>query len=206
VPTRFNPPPNWPPAPPGWTPPNGWQPDPSWPAPPAGWQLWVEEPQAKNPPATSIADARWTIGGGVAIVIGSLLPWISASNNGLMTVTITGGAKVTSAIFGLILAGIGFVIQSKSARGSFVKPGAYGWGIPLLVLSILGFLGYGIFTIAGFSGIQETDALGNTAKVTFSPSIGLVLLILGCVAVFAGSIKVLRHASRRQVTMPGTFG
>lgn len=41
---RFNPPPNWPPIPPGWTPPPGWQPDPSWPPPPPGWQLWVAQP------------------------------------------------------------------------------------------------------------------------------------------------------------------
>jgi hypothetical protein len=40
---RFNPPPNWPPAPPGWTPPPGWQPDPSWPPIPPGWQLWVPD-------------------------------------------------------------------------------------------------------------------------------------------------------------------
>ncbi len=40
---RFNPPPNWPPAPTGWTPPADWRPDPSWPAPPDGWQLWISE-------------------------------------------------------------------------------------------------------------------------------------------------------------------
>jgi Domain of unknown function (DUF4190)/Septum formation len=40
---RFNPPPNWPPPPPGFVPPPRWQPDPSWPPPPPGWQLWVEE-------------------------------------------------------------------------------------------------------------------------------------------------------------------
>lgn len=40
---RFNPPPNWPAVPPGWTPPVGWQPDPSWPPPPPGWPLWVAE-------------------------------------------------------------------------------------------------------------------------------------------------------------------
>ncbi len=40
---RFNPPPGWPPAPPGFTPEPGWQPDPSWPAPPPGWQLWVND-------------------------------------------------------------------------------------------------------------------------------------------------------------------
>lgn len=40
---RFNPPPNWPPAPPGWTPPADWRPDPSWPPSPAGWPLWLPE-------------------------------------------------------------------------------------------------------------------------------------------------------------------
>lgn len=40
---RFNPPPNWPPAPPGWVPDANWQPDPSWPPAPPGWQLWVPD-------------------------------------------------------------------------------------------------------------------------------------------------------------------
>jgi hypothetical protein len=43
MPRRFNPPPNWPPPPPGFTPPPGWQPDPTLPAPPPGWQLWIED-------------------------------------------------------------------------------------------------------------------------------------------------------------------
>ncbi|TDO10470.1 hypothetical protein EV580_4759 [Mycobacterium sp. BK086] len=38
---RFNPPPNWPPMPPGWTPDAEWKPDPSWPPAPPGWQFWV---------------------------------------------------------------------------------------------------------------------------------------------------------------------
>jgi Septum formation len=41
---RFNPPPNWPPPPPGFVPPPRWQPDPSWPPPPPGWQVWVDDP------------------------------------------------------------------------------------------------------------------------------------------------------------------
>jgi Domain of unknown function (DUF4190) len=40
---RFNPPPNWPPPPPGFVPPPRWQPDPDWPPPPPGWQLWVPD-------------------------------------------------------------------------------------------------------------------------------------------------------------------
>lgn len=45
---RFNPPPNWPPAPPGWAPDANWAPDPSWPPPPPGWQLWVDESRSRK--------------------------------------------------------------------------------------------------------------------------------------------------------------
>lgn len=40
---RFNPPPNWPRPPAGWTPPAGWKPDPAWGDPPYGWQLWIDD-------------------------------------------------------------------------------------------------------------------------------------------------------------------
>ncbi|GAB3144140.1 hypothetical protein GCM10027258_32210 [Amycolatopsis stemonae] len=42
---RFNPPPNWPALPAGWSPPPGWQPPADWPAPPKFWQLWTPEEQ-----------------------------------------------------------------------------------------------------------------------------------------------------------------
>jgi hypothetical protein len=45
-PLRFNPPPDWPLPPVGWTPQPGWQPDPSWPPMPAGWQLWIQDDAA----------------------------------------------------------------------------------------------------------------------------------------------------------------
>lgn len=68
---RFNPPPNWPASPPGWTPPPGWEPDPSWPAPPPGWQLWVSDgvgayaaPGQAKPKRT-----QWIIGGIVAVLV-----------------------------------------------------------------------------------------------------------------------------------------
>lgn len=38
---RFNPPPGWPAADPGWTPPPGWQPPTDWPPAPPGWQWYV---------------------------------------------------------------------------------------------------------------------------------------------------------------------
>lgn len=38
----FNPPPNWPKPPAGWSPPPEWRPDPAWGPPPAGWSFWVD--------------------------------------------------------------------------------------------------------------------------------------------------------------------
>jgi hypothetical protein len=37
---RFQPPPNWPPAPPGWQPPPGWTPPHTLPKAPEGWTFW----------------------------------------------------------------------------------------------------------------------------------------------------------------------
>jgi hypothetical protein len=59
---RFNPPPNWPPAPPGWTPPPDWRPDPNWPPPPPGWQLWIPDAPAGGKRTALIV-------GGVAVAI-----------------------------------------------------------------------------------------------------------------------------------------
>ena len=39
----FNPPPNWPPAPPGYTPPPGWIPGPEFPPAPPGWLWWIKD-------------------------------------------------------------------------------------------------------------------------------------------------------------------
>lgn len=47
---RFNPPPNWPPPPPGFVPPPRWQPDPAWPPPPPGWRLWVPDDSVPGGP------------------------------------------------------------------------------------------------------------------------------------------------------------
>lgn len=71
---RFNPPPGWPPHPPGWTPPPGWMPDPSWPPPPPGWQFWVPAIPAGHPPAPVVAGRPWLIRWwGVLALLGTLL-------------------------------------------------------------------------------------------------------------------------------------
>lgn len=55
---RFNPPPNWPPPPPGFAPDGNWAPDPSWPPPPPGWQLWVDDSGAQPPPGHPVP-SQW---------------------------------------------------------------------------------------------------------------------------------------------------
>ena len=73
---RFNPPPNWPPAPPGWTPPPGWQPDPTWLPLPPGWPLWVPDaPRRKTGLIIGALAVTLLIG------IGAVIAVVVASNN-----------------------------------------------------------------------------------------------------------------------------
>jgi hypothetical protein len=77
---RFNPPPNWPSAPPGWTPPADWRPDPSWPPLPPGWQLWVPDaPRARIGLVIGALAVTLLVGIGVVIAVvavngGSTIP------------------------------------------------------------------------------------------------------------------------------------
>jgi hypothetical protein len=67
---RFNLPPNWPPAPPGWTPPPDWRPDPSWPPMPPGWPLWVPDaPRSKTGFIIGAIAVTLLIGVGVVIAV-----------------------------------------------------------------------------------------------------------------------------------------
>lgn len=58
---RFNPPPNWPPAPPGWAPDANWAPDPSWPPPPPGWPLWLDDTDGAAPGVYPPYGAPWPV-------------------------------------------------------------------------------------------------------------------------------------------------
>lgn len=58
---RYNPPPNWPPAPEGWQPPAGWQPDPSWGPAPAGWSIWLNDDGTPSGPVYGTASAPYGV-------------------------------------------------------------------------------------------------------------------------------------------------
>ena len=185
---KLNPPPGWPPVPAGWTPPANWQPDPAWPAPPPGWQLWIEDnaamgtapvATATRAPAAVAAPSPnnfyVAVVGGLAIVIGAWLPFISVSVNTSIGSASSGDftmpvfLEVTSAMFGLLLTGFAWGMRKT-----------VGFGTALMVLSILGLCGYVGFTMLGIGGISIFH---------FSPGIGLIFSILGCIAVLVGASR-----------------
>ncbi|WP_319455695.1 MULTISPECIES: hypothetical protein [unclassified Mycobacterium] len=86
---RFNPPPNWPPAPPGWTPSPDWQPDPSWPPIPPGWPLWVAEPPTRRKAGLIIGAIAAVLLIGVGVVVAIIATRDSPN------VTVTGSTTTT---------------------------------------------------------------------------------------------------------------
>ena len=180
---RLNPPPGWPSVPPGWVPPPGWQPDPSWPDPPPGWNLWVEDTAARD---RQIRAARWTIVGGGAAFLGSLLPFLSSSQPDIYTVN--SSPKESAAFFGIILAVLGIIMLAKSNRAKLIS------GILTLIIAGLTVLTLGGFILAGIVGTDETDPFGSSIHVNFSPQIGIFISILGCVAAGIGAIMSFRRS------------
>ena len=179
--TRFNPPPGWPPAPAGWVAPPGWQPDPSWPEPPAGWQLWVEDRPAISPQAQ---DSLLAMAGGTAVVLGSLLPWISFNSAG---VEVKPQAKAASVVLGLVVVALGSALRAAPPPGRLVA------GIATLCLSSLAGLLYAGFILIGINGLPEQDPFGYMTTMKFAPNIGIILILAGCGAAFVAAIMSFHH-------------
>ena len=178
---RFNPPPGWPPAPAGWVAPPGWQPDPSWPEPPAGWPMWVADRLVVSPKAK---DSLLAMAGGTAVFLGSLLPWIAFNSAG---VEYKPGAKVVSAVLGLLVLALGFALRAAPQPARILA------GIATLCLSSLAGLLYVAFIVVGIHGVPEPGLLGDVATVRWVPNIGIILAAAGCAAAFVAAIMSFHH-------------
>jgi len=89
---KYNPPPNWPSRPPGWTPPDGWKAPANWPPPPDGWKFWL--PDEKQDPWFGRKKLLIGLGGGL---VGVMLIGIIASAGGdLAPVTGASASPTTS--------------------------------------------------------------------------------------------------------------
>ena len=60
-----------------------------------------------------------------------------------------------------------------------------------------GIVGYGIFTLAEEHPILGMDGTAGSAHVSFTPNVGLIVILLGCMAAAIGAFRSLRHASPR---------
>lgn len=114
---RFNPPPNWPPAPEGWTPPPGWQPDPAWGPPPPDWPVWVS--YRANPRAFA-----WSFGFAAGFYLLILLVALIGTGGDLNPET-AGAVMVPFLLAGLIT---GLIARSRPTR----------WGVWLYPLVVFG--------------------------------------------------------------------
>jgi hypothetical protein len=152
--------------------------------------LWVEEgasPLAHFTASTSITERKVyrMIGGGAAVALGALLPFVSQPEASFLTrVEVHAGARALSFFFGLALVGGALFMRVPQFRWK-----AGGW---TFVGSGLGLCGYSLFAIIGIVGVDTNMGFGITAKVTWSPNIGLLMSIAGCVIVCVTVAQLLR--------------
>jgi len=128
--------------------------------------------------------------GGVAVAVGALLPFIynvqeTVAGTPFATGSvISAGDRFMSLLFGLLLAGLALWTRYRPAFRRRIA-------IASLVVSLLGFAGYCLFTLAGVAGIT-VQASYDLAQVSWYPSIGALLSIGGCAACAIGAIVMLR--------------
>ena len=132
----FTPPPNWPPAPPGWQPAPGWQPDPAWPPAPPGWNFWQRPPRrwALDGLLAELPPPGWTywlasapvlaLGAvlGVEATIGALTDWHLHGPVRYLAFAIISLLHYAAAIGAIVIVGRPVLQRAGSWRR------AYGWG------------------------------------------------------------------------------
>jgi hypothetical protein len=138
--------------------------------------LWVADRPAISPTAKN---SLLAMTGGTAVVLGSLLPWISFNSADM---TYTPGAQGSSVVLGLVLLALGYALRVAPRAGRRVA------GIAALCLSSLAGLLYVIFIVAGLHGVPGQDPFGDITTVRWAPNIGIILATAGCAAAFVAAI------------------
>ena len=130
--------------------------------------------------------------GGVAVAVGALLPFIYnvqeavegtpfATGSGSV---ISAGDRFISLLFGLLLAGLALWTRYRPAFRRRIA-------IASLVVSLLGFAGYCLFTLTGLADVTIQTYNGPT-QYSWDPSVGALLPIAGCAACAIAAIVMLR--------------
>ena len=128
--------------------------------------------------------------GGVAVAVGALLPFIynvqeTVAGTPFATGSvISAGSRFISLLFGLLLAGLALWTRYRPAFRRRIA-------IASLVVSLLGFVGYCLFTLTGLADITIQTYNGPT-QYSWDPSVGALLSIAGCAACAIAAIVMLR--------------
>ena len=141
-----------------------------------------------SPPGSQPDRSRpglWAVPGGSAITLGSLMPFVSYSGIGL---DMYGRSKVISGLFGLLVIALAIALLR-----AVQQPARRITGLVTLCLSSLGALCYAGFIALGIIGWPQQDSVGDSYTVTYSPKIGVLLSVAGCVAVGLAAIRSLQH-------------
>jgi hypothetical protein len=102
---------------------------------------WVRDRPAISP---KTQDSLLATAGGTAVVLGSLMPWISFNSAGA---EVKPGAKGASVVLGLIIVALGFALRAAPLPGRLVA------GIATLCLSSPSGLLYVGFILGGLGGV-----------------------------------------------------
>ena len=122
--------------------------------------------------------------GGTAVVLGSLMPWVSFNSAG---VEVKPGARAASVVLGLVVVALGFALRAAPLPGRLVA------GIATLGLSSPAGLLYVGFILVGINGAPYPYPFGDVTTVMFFPNIGIILAVAGCGAAFVAAIRSFHH-------------
>ncbi len=163
---RFNPPPDWPPAPEGFVPQPGWQPDASWPPVPPGWSLWIDDPIV---PGTSLPAAPPT-----------LLSYPSDSDVAyLQPKSGTNGFAIASLILGIVGGVLLSVIFGLIALAKIRSRPQSGRGLAIAGLALSCAWVVGIVAVVAIHAAGTAHRSTSTGQITTSGNLSVFSLRVG---------------------------
>lgn len=98
-------------------------------------------------------------------------------------------AKSMSAIFGGVLIALALAMRQPATRVL--------WAILLFCGSALGLFGYAAFAYLGIEGFDTETDFGYVTHVEFSPDVGLVACVAGCLIAWFAAVAALRSTTVR---------
>ena len=163
---RFNPPPDWPPAPEGFVPEPGWQPDASWPPVPPGWSLWIDDPVV---PGSSLPAAP-----------NALLSYPSDSDVAyLQPKKGTNGFAIASLILGIVGGVLLSVIFGLMALAKIRNRPQGGKGLAIAGLALSCAWVVGIVAVVAIHAAGTAHRSASTGQITASGKLSVFSLRVG---------------------------